>query len=153
MLYGSETWPLTIEDTKGLVRNHNSMVRWICSVRFGARRPVTELCRLPGLQTLPKVCRGSRLRWFGHLKCMEEERWPGKILDFDIVGSYPRGRPKKRWSDNIHEDLQMLGLQTDLALNRSAWQSAIQPPHTDQRTSERTHPTPVNRESRMLKRR
>ena len=30
MLYGSETWPTKVEDTKRLHRNEMMMIRWIC---------------------------------------------------------------------------------------------------------------------------
>ena len=56
---------------------------------------------------------------------MNEEKWPRKILNFEVNGSYPRGRPKKRWFDNIRSDLVKLQLSTSLALDRVKWRNAI----------------------------
>ena len=43
-----------------------------------------------------------------------------------------RGRPKKRWGEVIKQDLAMLLLTEDMALDRKKWRSRI-------RVDERTH--------------
>ena len=63
----------------------------------------------------------------GHLRRMDEEKWPRKILNFEVNGSYPRGRPKKRWFDNIRSDLDKLRMSTSLALDRVKWKNTIKP--------------------------
>ena len=50
------------------------------------------------------------LRSYGHLKRMDNDRWSNKIMDYNVTGTYPRGRPKKRWLDNIKHDLSSLNL-------------------------------------------
>ena len=127
LLYGSQTWPLTNEDCNRLTRNDNSMVRWICSAKLADRRPTKELQKLLGISTLSEVCRSNRLRWYGHLERKEPNDWPRKILDYEVTGSYPRGRPKKRWRDNIQEDLRALRLKPALAQDRDEWRQAIRP--------------------------
>ena len=32
MLYGSETWPIKVEESQRLHRNEMSMIRWMCGV-------------------------------------------------------------------------------------------------------------------------
>ena len=61
------------------------------------------------------IIRYNRLRWFGHPKLMDE-KWPRKILNFEVNGDYLRSRPKKRF-DNIRCDLDKLLLSTSLALD------------------------------------
>ena len=43
-------------------------------------------------RVLHKPLQPSPLVW---LFPMHEEKWPRKILNFEVNGSYPRGRPKK----------------------------------------------------------
>ena len=77
-----------------------------------------------GISDIEDVIRCNRLRWFGHLKRMDEEKWPRKILNFEVNGSYPRGHPKKKWF-NIRSDLDKLRLSTSLAQDSSKLRNAI----------------------------
>jgi hypothetical protein len=40
-----------------------------------------------------KQNKGSRLRWFGHVKIMDEHTIPGGLLEMKMNGRKPRGRP------------------------------------------------------------
>ena len=70
------------------------------------------------ISSIKDIIRYNRLRWFGHLQRMDEEKWPRKILNFEVNGSYSRGGPKKKWFDNIGSDLDKLRLSTSLAQDR-----------------------------------
>ena len=43
MLYGSETWPIKVEESQRLHRNEMSMIRWMCGVTMRDRYPCGEL--------------------------------------------------------------------------------------------------------------
>ena len=80
-----------------------------------------------GISSIKDFIRYNRLRWFGHLQRMDKEKWPRKTSNFKVNGSYSRGRPKKRWLENIRCDLDKLRLSTSLALDRVKWGNAIKP--------------------------
>ena len=80
-----------------------------------------------GISSIEDVVKYNRLRWFGHLQLIDEEKWPMKTSNFEVNGSSSRGRPKKRWFDNIRRDLDKLRLSTYLALDRVKWRNAIKP--------------------------
>lgn len=103
------------------------MVRWICSAKIADRREMRELRCILGLPEIADATRCNRLQWFGHINRMENCNWPRKILDFQIEGRHTRGKPKKRWMDNIREDLGQLGLKQEVAQNRTEWRRAIRP--------------------------
>ena len=119
LLYASETWAVEVDDIHRLVRNDNAMVRWICSAKLFEKIPMSDLRICMGISSIEDAIRYNRLRWFGHLQRMDEEKWLRKILNFEVNGSYPRGRPKKNWFDNIRSDLDKLWLSTSLAQDRS----------------------------------
>jgi len=50
-------------------------------------------------------------RWLGHLERMEEDRMPKKIFTEELEGTRRRGRPRKRWKEQVERDLQMLGVR------------------------------------------
>ena len=72
LLHASVTWALTSEDCNRLVRNDNAMVRWICSSRLVDKVPSALLRDRPGIASIEDLLRQGRLRWFGHIKRLEE---------------------------------------------------------------------------------
>ncbi|PIO59515.1 hypothetical protein TELCIR_19021, partial [Teladorsagia circumcincta] len=46
-------------------------------------------------------------------------------LNFNVPGKRPRGRPKQRWLDTLHEDLKVVSLHPDKAQNREKWRQHI----------------------------
>ena len=123
LLYASETWTVKVDDIHQLVRNDNAMIRWICSAKLCEKIPMSDLRTHVGISSIKDVIRYNCLRWFGHLQCMGEEKWPRKILKFEVTGSYPWGKPRKKWFDNIRSG--KLGLSTSLAQDHSKWRNAI----------------------------
>ena len=88
---------------------------------------MSDLRTCMGISSIEDVIRYSHLCWFGHLQCMDEEKWPRKILNFEVNGSYPWGHPRKKWFSNIRSDLDKLRLSTFLAQDHSKWRNAIKP--------------------------
>uniref|UniRef100_A0A170WMB5 Endonuclease-reverse transcriptase n=1 Tax=Triatoma infestans TaxID=30076 RepID=A0A170WMB5_TRIIF len=63
----------------------------------------------------------------GHILRMEDSRMPKSILDKNMPGKRKRGRPRKRWLDDVREDLDRIGVSNwrQLALDREAWQRIV----------------------------
>ena len=55
---------------------------------------MSDLRTYMGIPSIEDVIRYNSLRWFDHLRHMDEEKWPRKILNFQVNGSYPRSHPK-----------------------------------------------------------
>ena len=70
-----------------------------------------------------------RLRWFGHVQRRPPEA-PVRsgILSQDSNVKRGRGRPKLTWVEAIKGDLKGWNISKDLALDRSAWKTAIHVP-------------------------
>jgi len=54
--------------------------------------------------TIIETIRLSRLRWFGHVQRMEENRIPRRVLYMNLGTTRLRGRPRNRWQDEVRED-------------------------------------------------
>ena len=50
-----------------------------------------------------------RLQWFGHVEQMDNSRLPAKALATLVSGTRSQGRQRKRWIDNVKEDLYQRG--------------------------------------------
>ena len=75
-----------------------------------------DLCLLK-LQMLEEISKGEnivkwikeqRISWLGHLERMEEDRMPKKIFTQEMEGTRRRGRPRKRWKEEVERDLQVV---------------------------------------------
>ena len=115
VLYGCETWSLTLREERKLGVSENMMMRRI----FGPRRDeVTGEWRrmhneeLSGLYSSPntvRVIKSSRMRWAGHVARMGEEMGVYRVLAGKSERKRPLGKPRRRWVDNIRMDLQDVG--------------------------------------------
>ncbi|KAJ4438944.1 hypothetical protein ANN_14898 [Periplaneta americana] len=130
VLYGCETWTLTLREEHRLSVFENKVLRKI----VGAKRDeVTGEWRklhnaeLHALYSSPDIIRNiksRRLRWAGHVARMGESRNAYRVLVGRPEGKKPLGRPRRRWEDNIKMDLREVGYDRDwinLAQDRDRW--------------------------------
>ena len=65
---------------------------------------------MTNLEKIEEFLKEERLRWFEHMKKIDDERAPVKAKIFVINGS-KRGRSKKRWKETIEKDILARGLK------------------------------------------
>jgi hypothetical protein len=135
VLYGCETWSLTVREEHKLRVFENRVLRRI----FGPKRDgATGVCRklpneeLRDLYSSPNVIRiikSRRMRWAGHVARMGEKTNMYRLLVGKLEGKRPLGRPRRRWIDNIKMDLLEIGLNVvdwiDLAQDRYRWRALV----------------------------
>jgi len=135
VLYGCETWSLTLWEERKLRVFENRVLRKI----FGPRRDeVTREWRrlhneeLNDLYSSPNivwVIKLRRMRWAGHVAHMGEGRGVYRVLVGKPEGKRPMGRPRHRWVDNIGMDLQEVGCGymdwIGLAQDRDSWRTLV----------------------------
>jgi len=62
-----------------------------------------------------------------HLERMEKDRMPKKIFTQELEGTRRRGRPRKRWTEEVERDLQVLGVRRwrELVADRKKWKDIV----------------------------
>jgi hypothetical protein len=115
VLYGSETWCLTLREEYRLRVFQN----WVLRRIFGPNRDeVTGEWRklhsgeLHNLYSSPDITRQIKsriMRWTGHVARMGEGRNVCRVLVGKPKGKRPLGRPMHRWQDGIKVDLREIG--------------------------------------------
>ena len=127
MVYGSETWPVKVEDMQRLERTEKAMVRRMCGVSLKNRCRSEQLKERLGIEGVEEVVRRGRLRWFGHVERKGAEDWVSacRNVKVDAVGGRGRGRGRKTWKEVVEEDLKRTGLSKEKAQDRDLWRSLI----------------------------
>ncbi|KAJ4438642.1 hypothetical protein ANN_14589 [Periplaneta americana] len=135
LLYGCETWTLTLREEHRLRMFENKVLRKI----FGAKRDEvtgewrklhnTELQALYSSPDIIRNIKSRRLRWAGHVARMGESRNVYRVLVGRPEGKRPLGRPRRRWEDNIKMDLREVGYDDrdwiNLAQVRDRWRAYV----------------------------
>ena len=115
ILYGCETWSLTLREERRLRVYENRVLRRI----FGPKKDeITgewkelhneELNDLYSSSPTLVLIIKSRVRWAGHVARMGEGRSVYRVLVGKPEEKRPLGRPRRIWADNIKKDLQEVG--------------------------------------------
>ena len=114
VLYGCETWSLTLRDERRLRVFENRVLRRV----FEPKRDevIEEWIKLHNeelsdlyLPNIVRVVKSRRIRWAGHVARMGEGRGVYRVLVGKPEGKRPLGRPRRRWEDDIKMDLQEVG--------------------------------------------
>jgi len=86
-----------------------------------------ELDEMSKGENIVKWIKGQRISWLGHLERMEEERMPKKIFTQELEGTRRRGRPRKRWKEEVERALQVLGVRRwrELVADRKKWKDIV----------------------------
>ena len=135
VLYGCETWSLTLREERRLRVFENRVLRRVFEPK---RYEVTgewrklhneELNDLYSLPNIVRVVKSRRMRWAGHVARMGEDRGVQRVLVGKPEGKRPLGRPRLRCEDNIKMDLQEVGGGRmdwmELAEYRGGWRALV----------------------------
>jgi hypothetical protein len=134
VLYGCETWSLTLREEHRLRVSVNRMLRRI----FGSKREEDgswrklhndELHSLYSSPNIVRMIKSRRMRWAGHVARMGEWRSGFCVLVGKPEGKRPLGRPRRRWGYNIKKDLREIGMDGEkwirLTQDRVQWRAFV----------------------------
>jgi hypothetical protein len=135
VLYGCETWSLTVREEHKLRAFENRVLRGI----FGPKRDgVTggwrklhneELHNLYSSSSIIGIIKSRRMRWAGHVARIGEKRNAYRLMVGKLEGKRPLGRPRRMWIDNIKMDLLEMGVNVvdwiGLAQDRYRWRALV----------------------------
>ena len=115
VLYGCETWSLTLREECRLRLFDNGMLRRILGpmrdeVTGEWRKLHTEeLNDMYCSSNIVRVIKSRKMRWVGHVAHMGEGKGIYRVLVGEPEGKRPLVRPRCRWEDIINMDLQEVG--------------------------------------------
>jgi len=115
VLYGCETWSLTLREERRLRVYENRVLRRVFGPKTdevtGEWRKLhnKELRDHYSLPNNVRFVKSRRMRLVGHVARMGEGRGVHRVLVGKPEGKRPLGRPRRRWEDNIKMDLWEVG--------------------------------------------
>ena len=121
LLYGFETWPMSVKDEKSMATTEMRMVRWAMGVSLLEHRRNEEILEEAKVEAIATVMRRRRLEWFGHVKRRGETENIRAVAEMKMEGKRPRGRPKFRWKDTVRRDLTAWKIKEEWATDRERW--------------------------------
>jgi len=86
-----------------------------------------ELEEISKGENIVKWIKGQRISWLGHLERMEEDRMLKEIFTQELEGTRRRGRPRKRWKEEVERDLEVLGVRRwrESVADRKKWKDIV----------------------------
>jgi hypothetical protein len=130
LLYGAETWPMTVVNMKRLEAAHHRWQRKILGIVWRDKIRNEEVRRRTGMEKLEDIIKKRRLKWLGHVHRMGQNKIPRQALKWNPTdGKRKRGRPRKNWKTTVCKDLEDMGLTWEEAENaaedRLGWRSCV----------------------------
>ena len=125
MTYGAECWTMKKKDEMLMNKTEMRMLRWIQGVSLREHKRNEEIREAATVQPIATHLMQKRLRWYGHVRRRDESHITRTVLDMEVEGVRPRGRPKLRYMDTIKRDIKKNGLTDVNILDRKDWRLAV----------------------------
>jgi hypothetical protein len=114
--YGCEAWTLTNRDEQYLRIFERRILRKIFGPEknedgFWRIRMNHELNGLIKNADTVRFVKCRRMACLGHVMRVQEKKIPKRVLEWKPTGRRNRGRPWKRWIEDIEEDIQIMGIR------------------------------------------
>ena len=120
VLYAAETitWNQTLLKKISTFQNH--LMRWMSGYKLNDRMSISRLKSLTQLKDITATVKTCKAAWYGHVR---RSSIPAKIVTEGVIpGRRKRGRPSRRWLDDIKDwtgcDFHQLCLAST---NRDEW--------------------------------
>lgn len=130
--YGCEAWTLTVKDMNALKIFERKMIRRIYGpVREGdvwRIRSNSEINAILQSKDVVRFIKARRIGWLGHVSRMSPDRIQRQLLDGRMFGSRRRGRPRRRWLQEVTDDLSRMGIGNwrSLVGERPNWRRIVE---------------------------
>jgi hypothetical protein len=135
ILYGCETWSLTLREEHRLRVSENKVLRRILVPKrdelTGGWRKLhnEELHDLYSSTSIIRIIRSRRMWWAEHVARMGEKRNAYRLLVGKPEGKRPLGRPRHMWVDSIKIDILEIGWGgvdwIGLAQDKDKWRALV----------------------------
>jgi len=128
--YAADAWTLTKKEQALLIFERKIFRRmYVPEYENGEWKSRTnrELEEMSKGENIVKWIKGQGISWFGHLERVEVDRMPKKFFTQELEGTGRRGRPRKRWKEEVERYLRVLRVirWRELVADRKKWKDIV----------------------------
>ena len=127
LTYGSECWANKVINKRKIAITEMRMIRGILEVSRRDHMRNEEIRLILHISPIDEVMRCGRLRWFGHDQRRDADNVTRRVMNLAIPGTRRRGRPKKTWQQQLKEDMTVVAVTQNVALDRTEWRRRTRP--------------------------
>ena len=99
---GSEVWVLKKRDEQRLEAAQIKFLRHLLGITKLDKEKSQSIRGKTGVQNIVKEIKQYQQKWLQHVQRMGTNRLPKQALRYTRKGRRNLGRPRKRWTDQIH---------------------------------------------------
>ena len=121
LTYAAETWTMTRREESKIQASEMRFLRSMIGKTRRDRVRNEDVRKEIGVDKMNDRIERNRLRWFGHVKRMEEGRLPKRMMEMKFEGKRARGRPRTRWMDSIKNSFMRRDLDWDKIEKEEWW--------------------------------
>jgi len=100
--FGSEVWVLKKRDEQRLEAAQMKFLRHLLGITKLDKEKNQSIRKKTGVQNIVKEIKQYQQKWLQHVQRMGTNRLPKQALRYRPKGRRNLGRPRKRWTDQIH---------------------------------------------------
>lgn len=120
--YSSECWQVSDRNRQKLEAVEMDFLRRACRIsRLEHVRNEEIRNRTNMTETISDKIEEQKLRWYGHVMRMGNERWPRRIAEYSPLRRRKRGRPRRTWKQEIEDAMRKRDLQDNDWQDRRMW--------------------------------
>ena len=123
LLYGAEVWTMGRKEERLLEATEMRMLRRIKGVTLKDKERSENIRKELGVNDINEKVKEIRMRWYGHVLRMDDGNPVKEVMHTEVEGKRPRGRPRKRWKDNIKGDMHHFKVTPEDAQNKHYWRT------------------------------
>ena len=104
MTYGCQTWSLNKQMTNKLRTAQRAMERKMLDLKLKDKIPCAEIRKRTKIIDIIEYTLKQKWKWAGHIARLKDNRWTRRCTEWQPRrGKRSRGRPSRRWQDDITE--------------------------------------------------
>ena len=125
MTYGCQTWSRNKQLTNKLRTAQRAMERKMLDLKLKDKIPCSEIRKRTKIIDIIEYTLKQKWKWAGHIARLKDNRWTRRCTEWQPRrGKRSRGRPSRRWQDDITEKEGTTWIRK--AADRQRWKTLME---------------------------